>query len=215
VADDVKSTRGYASPHRRRQAQATAQAILDAAQTLFERDGFASTSMAAIAQSAGVSQKTVYLHFDTKARLLRELWNTRLRGASDGVPVGEQPWFRAVLDEPDPERQLRLNTRNSRTVKERAAALLAVIREAAPTDPEIGTLWSRIQTEFHANQLKVAESLAAKGALRPPLDAAAAADILWSLNDPYLFDALTTTRKWSADRYEQWLGDLLCEQLLA
>jgi hypothetical protein len=103
----------------------------------------------------------VYLHFDTKGRLLRELWNTRLRGASDGVPVGEQPWFRVVLDEPDPERQLRLNIRNSRTVKERAAALLVVIREAAPTDPQIGTLWSRIQSEFHANQLKVAEQLLA------------------------------------------------------
>ena len=37
-------------------------------------------------------------------------------------------------------------------VKLRIAALLEVIRSAAPTDPDIGALWKRIQTDFHGNQ---------------------------------------------------------------
>ena len=52
-------------------------------------------------------------------------------------PVGERDWYREVLEEPDPARQLRLNAHNSRVVKERAGALLEVIRGAAPTDPDI------------------------------------------------------------------------------
>jgi hypothetical protein len=59
------------------------------------------------------------------------------------------------------------------------------------------------------------ESIAAKGALTADLDVAAAADILWALNHPNLYALLAGERGWSPERYEQWIGDLLCSQLLA
>ena len=157
----------------------------------------------------------MYLVFETKSGVLRALWHHLLRGDRDDVPVGEQPWFREVLDEPDPRRQLALNMRNSRVVKVRAGALLEVIQSAAAGDPAIGTLWHRIQTEFHANQRAVVESLADKGALKAELDVDAAADILWSLNSPGLYRLLARERGWSPERYERWMTDLLCVQLLA
>src|SRR5262249_10473308 len=123
MADRVKSTRRYDSPLRREQAARTRRQILGTAKELFERDGYAATSMAAIASTAGVSLKTVYLVFDTKSGLLRALWHLLLRGEVDSVPVGEQDWYQEVLDEPDPERQLRLNARNSLVVKTRAGAI--------------------------------------------------------------------------------------------
>jgi AcrR family transcriptional regulator len=206
--------RTYESPLRRDQAAETRRRILDAAQGLFERDGYAATSMAAVAAAAGVSLKTVYLAFDTKSGLVRALWHLLLRGEQDAVPVGEQPWYREVLDEPDPERQLRLNMRNSLIVKTRAGAMLAVISDAASADPDVGALWERIQTEFYDNQRAVVQSIADKRALAPGLDVGAAADILWSLNHPSLYALLSGQRGWSAQRYEQWLGDLLCAQLL-
>src|SRR3990170_5355497 len=113
MAEPVKPGRRYDSSRRREQAAATRVQILQAAQELFERDGYAGTSMAAIASAAGVSLKTVYLAFETKSGLLRALWHLLLRGDRDSVPVGEQSWFREVLEEPDPERKLRLNMRNS------------------------------------------------------------------------------------------------------
>jgi AcrR family transcriptional regulator len=199
---------------RSRQAAETRRQILQAAQELFERDGYAATSMAAIASAAGVSLKTVYLAFETKSGLLRVLWHMLLRGEQDGIPVGEQPWYRAVLEEPDPERQLRLNMRNSLTVKLRAGAMLEVIRSAASADPDIGALWERIQTEFHDNQRAIVQSVADKGALAAGLDVAGATDILWALNHPTMYTLLAGERGWSPERYEQWLGDLLCSQLL-
>ena len=215
MADPVKPARSYDSPRRREQAAATRRRILDAARELFERDGFVATSMAAVAAAAGVSLKTVYLVFDTKSGLLRALWHLLLRGDEGDQPVGERDWFAEVLREPDPERQLRLNMRNSRVVKRRAGALLDVIRDAASADPDVGALWARIQTEFHANQRSVVQSLADKRALKPQLDVDAATDILWAINHPSFYGLLARERGWSPERYETWAADLLCSQLLA
>jgi AcrR family transcriptional regulator len=119
--------RRYESPRRREQAEATRSQILDAAKTLFERDGYSGTSIAAIAKEAGVAMKTIYLGFETKSGLLRALWNRQLRGDQDEVPVAEQSWYREVLEEPDPEKALRLNARNGRRRKESIAVLSQVI----------------------------------------------------------------------------------------
>lgn len=215
MAKPVNPRRRYDSPRRREQAAATRLQILRAAQELFESNGYAATSIAAIAKSAGVSLKTVYLAFETKSGLLRALWHLLLRGEDDGVPVGEQRWFLEVLVEPDPERQLRLNIRNSRMVKARAGALMEVIRSAAPAERELGALWTRIQSEFHENQRTIVRSLHDKQALRDGLDVATAADILWALNHPNLYGLLVGERGWAPERYERWLGDLLCSRLLA
>ena len=214
MTDGVKPRRRYDSPRRREQAEATRRDILAAAQRLFEAQGYAAATMAAIAAEAGVALKTVYVAFETKSGLLRALWHLLLRGDRDDVPVGEQPWFRAVVDEPDPERQLRMTARNSRAVKQRAGALMEILRSAAPTDPEIATLWDRIQTDFHANQRAIVESLHEKGALRPDLDVGGAADILWTLNHPNVWQLLVGERGWTAERFEDWLIDALCSQLL-
>src|SRR5207244_8631062 len=119
-------------------------------QLLFERQGYAGTTMAAIASEARVALKTVYVAFETKSGVLRALWNMLLRGDEGEAPVGERTWYREVLEEPDPERQLRLTARNSRAVKLRIGAVIKVIHAAAPIDPDIDALWSRIETEFHA-----------------------------------------------------------------
>ena len=214
MAEPVKPTRRYESPHRREQATATRRQILESAQRLFEQQGYAATTMAAIAADAGVALKTVYVAFETKSGVLRALWNVLLRGADDDVAVQDRDWYRDVLAEPDPERRLRLNARNSRVVKQRAAAVMEVIRTAAPLDADIDGLWSRIQSEFYENQRGVVEGLAEQGALRAGLDVARGTDILWTLNHPDVWQLLTRSRGWAADDYERWFGDTACEQLL-
>ncbi len=215
MAKAVKGKRPYESPRRREQAAATRRDILDAAQRLFERESYAATTMAAIAAEAGVALKTVYVAFDTKSGVLRALWNLLLRGDEDDVPVMDRAWYREVLEEPDPERQLRLNARNSRVVKLRIAPVLEVIRNAAPLDPDIAALWSRIQSDFHDNQSSVVKAVAERRGLRPGLDVDRAADILWTLNHPDLWQLLVAQRGWTPDQYEQWFADTACAQLLA
>ncbi len=214
MAERVKSKRRYDSPRRREQAAATRRDILAAAQRLFEQQGYASTTMAAIAAEAGVALKTVYVAFETKSGLLRALWHMLLRGDQEDVHVRDRQWYRDVLEEPDPERQLRLNARNSRIVKQRAAALMEVIRSAAPTDPDIQELWSRIQTDFYEIQRPIVEALRRSKALRLDLDVTRGTDILWTLNHPNVWQLLVAQRGWTPEQYEQWFGDTTCSQLL-
>jgi AcrR family transcriptional regulator len=213
MAQRVK-TRSYNSSRRREQAAATRRDILGAAQRLFERQGYAATTMAAIAAEAGVALKTVYLAFETKSGVLRALWNQLLRGDDGEAPVAERSWYREVVEEPDPQRQLRLNARNSRVAKSRIAGVLRVIREAAPVEPDTGALWERIQSEFHANQRVIVERLAERKALRRGLDVDRATDILWTLNHPDVWQLLVGKRGWTPEQYEQWFGETACSQLL-
>src|SRR4051794_4820681 len=211
MAEALTGKRRYDSSRRRAQAEATRGDILAAAQRLFERDGYAATTMESIAAEAGVALKTVYVAFETKSGLLRALWNHLLRGGRDAVPIGEQDWYRDVLAEPDPERRLRLNAHNSRVVKERIAGVLEVIRGAAAVDAESAVLWDRIQSEYHANQRAIVDGM--KGALA--IDPERAADILWTLNHPAQWQLLVEQRGWSHDDYERWCADTACAQLLA
>jgi AcrR family transcriptional regulator len=171
--------------------------------------------MAAIAAEAGVALKTVYLAFETKSGMLRALWNLRLRSGRDEVPIAQQEWYREVLEEPDPERQLRLNARNSRAAKLRIATVLEVIHTAAPLDSDIAALWSRIQGDYRANQRVIVESLDEKGALKIGLEVDRATDILWTINHPSVWHLLVGERGWTPKQYEQWTADLACSELLS
>jgi AcrR family transcriptional regulator len=214
MPDPVKPTRPYDSPRRRQQAAETRRLILEAAQRLFERDGYAATTMAAIAREAGVAPKTLYVTFDTKSGLLRALWHLRLRGDEEEVPVGDRAWYREVIAEPDPERKVLLAARASSRVKGRAGRLMGVIRSAAATDPDVRTLWDRIQSDFLENQRGVVESLHARGALRADLTVDRGADILWTLNHPDVW-LLLLDRGWTPEEFEEWFADAVRRQLLA
>ena len=214
MSTPVNSKRAYNSPRRREQAAATRREILEAAQRLFERRGYAATTMAAIAAEAGVALKTVYVAFETKSGVLRALWNLLLRGDEEDAPIAERAWYREMLDEPDPERRLRLNARNSSEGKARIGAVAEVIRTAAPTDPEIEALWNRIQTDYHANQRAIVERLDHGAALKPDLDVERAADILWTVNHPTVWQLLVRERGWTAEQYEEWAASVAASQLL-
>jgi AcrR family transcriptional regulator len=170
--------------------------------------------MAAIAAEAGVALKTVYVAFETKSGLLRALWHLRLRGDEEDVPIGERPWYRAVLAEPDAERALRLGAHQARLVKERAGALLGVIRSAASADPEVQELWDRIESDFYANQRAVVQVLGDRGALRPELDVDRGADIMWTLNHPDVWRLLVGVRGWTPEAWERWFAETVSAQLL-
>ena len=214
MTDPVKPRRRYHSPRRLQQAAATRTAILGAAGRLFEQSGYAATTMEAIAAESGVALKTVYVTFTTKSRLLRALWDLLLKGDQDAAAVAERPWYRDVLAEPDPERQLRLNAHNSRVVKQRIGGVLTVIRNAAPVDADSEQLWNLIQSDFYANQRLIVESLDGKDALAPGLGVSRATDILWMLNHPDIWLLLVGQRTWTPAEYEQWFADTSCNQLL-
>jgi AcrR family transcriptional regulator len=212
--EDVKRRRRYDSPRRREQAAATRQAILDAAERLFTERGYVGTSVAEVADEARVALKTVYAVFGTKAEVLRALWNLRMRGDEEPVPMAERPWYRAVVDEPDPRRRLALVAHNVRVVRERTAHVTEIVRQAAPADEQIAELWERFQREFYELGVRgIVETLARDEALST--DVTTATDIGWTITHPDVYQLLVRERGWSVDAYERWLAETLSSQLIA
>ncbi len=58
----------------KQQALETRQHILDVALRLFSQQGVSSTSLAQIAQAAGVTRGAIYWHFKNKSELFGEIW---------------------------------------------------------------------------------------------------------------------------------------------
>ena len=214
MSEHVKPRRSYHSPRRREQAAATRLGILEAAERLFERHGYPATTMVQVAGEAGVALKTVYVAFTTKSGLLRALWDLRLKGDQEVAGVADRSWYREVVEEPDPERQLRGNARNARVVKQRIGGVLKILRSAAPVDADAEALWRLIGSDFYANQRAIVESLHDRRALRPGLDVARASDVLWTLNHPDVWLLLVGERGWTPEQWEQWFADTACAQLL-
>ena len=207
--------RTYDSTRRRAQAAATRQAILEAAHDRFVADGYVATTVDAIAQEAGVALKTVYVAFGTKARLLRALWDLKLKGDDDEAPVAQRAWYQETLAEPDPAQIVRRIATNSCAVKRRIGRLLGVIRTAAAVDDDAADLWALIQSDFHANQRVLVEALGARKGLRSDLTVERAADVLWTINHPDVWLLLVGERGWSEDEFEAWFAGALADLLLS
>jgi AcrR family transcriptional regulator len=210
MSDDVKPRRRrYHSPGRRRQAAATRTAILEAARRLFAERGYEATTIAAVAEAAGVAVQTVYLVFGSKRAILSALVDL-VKEQADIAPT-----YARLMAEADPRRQLRLAVRITRRFTEQAADVIAVMRAAGQGDTDLRERWQAVEQRRLAGLASLARSLRERGALRPGLTADAATDILWALDSSEVYQQLVGERGWSGDRYERWLAGALAELLLA
>jgi AcrR family transcriptional regulator len=92
--------RAYSSPRRAAEAASTRAAIIAAASTLFVRDGYAATSLRAIAQEAHVSVPTVQLQ-GSKHSLLIAAFEVAFAGDEGAQSLVERSDVAAIMAEPD------------------------------------------------------------------------------------------------------------------
>ncbi|HKC76772.1 MAG TPA: TetR/AcrR family transcriptional regulator [Gaiellaceae bacterium] len=203
--------RTYRSEHRRGLAEQTRTRVLDAAAEVFRGRGYGGASISAIAEAAGVSPETIYVRFGNKRTLLGELVQRAVRG-DDPAPVLEQPAFKAVAAATDQREQLRLFAADIVLRLERAAPLLAVVSEAARSEPELAVLLERMHGGRLENFHALVKVLARNGPLQ--VSKAEAAETIWALTSPELHQALTGVRGWTRERYAKWLARSLAGLLL-
>lgn len=210
MADDVQR-RPYRSELRREQAERTREQVLAAAAELFVERGYDATSIAAIAERAGVSPETVYGRFGTKRALIGEAMQHAVRGG-DPRPVPGQDAPRALAAETDQRAQLRLFAADIVERLDRAAPLAAVVAGASRSHPELAELFERLHANRLANLKTLVDAVAANGPLRLP--AAQALDTVWALTSPELHQLLVRVRGWTSGRYRDWLAETLSALLL-
>jgi hypothetical protein len=96
----------------------------------------------------------------------------------------------------------------------RTAPLYAVIQAAAGLDADIRALAEDGRAQRIRGMRVMAQALADRGALKPGLTPAEAADVLWLLIDPGIYHRLVIEQHWDPDRYQDWLADALISLLL-
>ena len=216
MSEDVKPRRRYNATRRQAQAAQTRQDILTAAHQLFLARGYAGTTLAAIAQAAGVVVETIYRAYGSKAELFKTVVRAAVAGgaARAQVPPEQRPAIQAVIAETDPHRQLALYAATQPGIHARAGPLLRVLIGAAATDPELAELWTQIEDERLAGMGRFAQLLADRGVLRAGLSVQEARDLLWTLNALTVHDLLVLRCGWSPERYRDWLAGALARELL-
>ena len=172
----MKASAGPATS-RADKAQANRRRMRAAALALFTDRGYASTSIQAIADEAGMAVQTLYFTFGTKSALLKEILDIAVAGDEEPVPTLERPKVRAAIADPDPVLQLRELARLSREIYERVAPVLQVVAGAASADSDLAELWETNNTQRAIVMTELITALASRSPLRDGVDTATAIDI--------------------------------------
>ncbi len=213
VSDAVKR-RAYDGSGRQTQSAATRQRIVEAARELILERGYRATTIAAIADRAGVNTDSVYELVGRKPLVLRELIEQAVSGTDHAVTAQDRAHVKAMRAERDPAKKLAIYARAVRETQQRMAPLFLALRDASSTEPEAQQIWKEISERRAVNMRKLVKDLRSSGGLRRGLSIEQAADIVWATNSAELFVLFTVDRGWSPRRYERWLADSWCRLLL-
>ena len=190
-------------------AQATRQAIVDAARKLFAERGYFATKVDDIAAEARVAPATVYAVGGGKRGLLDELiriWTTDPLVAATITQIGASG---------DPVEIIRELSSAARRMREEFADVMRLLLRTAPHDPKVAEQLRSATRVYRGALAPIAQRLSDLGALRPDLDVEQAVDLLWFYFGYGSLFTLHDDNGWSYERAERWLADQACRELLS
>jgi AcrR family transcriptional regulator len=204
--------RRYDASRRRVEAARSHARVLEVAERLLLSNGYAATSVAAVATAAGVSAELIYKAFGGKAGLVREIQRRGLLGAG---PVAAPERSDAVsATDIDARSLLREWTRLSTEVAPRVAPIMLLVRSAAETDADLADLLEQMAAQRLDRMALNAERLTAHAGVRRDLTIEQIRDVMWTYTSPDLYDLLVGQRGWTVDQYRDFLFHGLSGQLL-
>jgi AcrR family transcriptional regulator len=216
MADLVKpSKRPYHAPRRAAAAARTREAIVTAAKDAFERLGWTGATMRGIADQAGVSVKTIEALYRTKAELLKAAIDYAIAGDLRPIPILSRESVAAIEAAPDAPTVLDLHAHHhARGIGQRAAAILWVVEQAAPTHQEAAKLWAQNSDNRRTGAHWAAATLLAKPGVPPHISQRYAEEVFWIAIDPATYRSLTLGRGLSPSGFETWIKNFYRKMLL-
>lgn len=190
--------RSYRSPVRAEAALVTRAAIVEAARALFAEHGYARTSVAAIAERAGVALNTVYTSIGGKPALIAAIARHATADAVIEAAIAE------TAEATDGRRILRLTADSTAEVTRRQSETLRFLAENRSAEPAVAAAADEAFDRYRERLAGTAERLHDVGALRPEIGAERAAQILWFY---FGAPAWSTARQlgWTWDEAADWL----------
>ena len=110
---------------------------MDAAQDLFLEQGYVPTTLAQVAERAGLAPRTVYLRFGTKAALFRRVIDRALVGDTEPVDVAHRPRATEAMSADTLAARIDAFTDVCIGVARRAGPLFEVAAQAEAVEPDV------------------------------------------------------------------------------
>jgi AcrR family transcriptional regulator len=212
IRQPVKSKRRYDASLRLEHARRNRDRILDAAERRFLSDGYAATTIAAIADDARISVDTIYKSFGGKPGLVMAINGRGLRGESP-VPA-EQRSDEVQAREADPRNIIRAWGAFVMEIAPRVAPFLLLVRDAAGSDPELRAVLEEMDADRLHRMTTNARRLHAAGHLRHGVTATHAADVLWTYSAIEMYELLVLRRGVSLKKFGEFVADAMIAALL-
>ncbi len=188
------------------QARETRLQVVAAARALFAQHGYAATTLQAIGAESGVAVPTIYDAFGSKRGILEAARLVMLEESQIPELMAE------AADESDRGRKLDLAARWVRLQMERSYDVIRAFREACRVHPEAAADHRRILDRRGRSPHEFIRTLAP--GLAAGISPRTATDLFRAFSNEELFRELVVERRWSPDRFEQWLARTLHAQLL-
>lgn len=187
----------------------TREALLGAARKLIEEEGFEATTLAAVAERAGVSHRALYLHFASRNELLTRLYEHL--GATEDIAASlDQVWR-----QPDAVSALEEWAHHIARVHPRIMAVSLAVERACRTDPDAAEMRNTTMRNWHLGCTRLVTRLAEEDRLAAPWTIETAADMMWGLMSWDLLERLIVEKGWSPQRYGRHLAALFHSTFVA
>lgn len=181
----------------------TRSALLDATRDLVEHEGVAAATMGAVADRAGVTRRSVYLHFKSRSELIGALFDhvAEAEGLQQSL---EKVWAAPTAADALERWGDHLARYHLR--------VLPVDRAFAQTrnpDPAAAAHRRRVRAAKLANCKRLAQRLGDEGVLAGDWSVGTAADMLYAITTSDVVEALLIDRRWTQRLFSARIAALL------
>ncbi|GAB3122971.1 TetR/AcrR family transcriptional regulator [Glaciibacter psychrotolerans] len=170
--------------------------------------GYVASSLAAIAEEAGVAVQTIYNSVGNKAELLSAVLDLAAAGRDAPALVPAVLRYRVAAATSAPV-VIRVLADWFLEVNERTADIHRVISQAATVDSEVAELERKRAAARLHNYGEAASSLRVLHGLRGGMSDHEAAAAIWALGHPQVYRTLVTELGWGSVAYRDWVEKAL------
>jgi AcrR family transcriptional regulator len=190
---------------REAQTSQTEARILSAAGELFLAHGYLATTLADVAQRAGVGPRTVYVRFGTKAALFARVVDVAIAGDTRPVALLDRPDLQGPFSGPEADRRVVEFCHIGAQIMRRTGDLFAVAQEAAMVDPVLQANWQAGREGTRRSHGAFWQRLADDGLLDPSVNTRWLIDTSTLLGGAETFLLARRLYRWTIPAYERWL----------
>ena len=183
----------------------TEERIITGARELFVRDGYAATTLAAVADAARVGHRTVYVRFGTKADLLKRVVDVAIVGDTQPIDLQSRDWYQQALGAPTLDERLDRLAHGVAALMARAGDVFAVAQQAEPVEPLIAEAARAGRAATRDSLRAFFAKLHTDGLVPAAVDLDWLCDTAGALAHNQTYLLIRETLGWEPEKYRDWL----------